>query len=317
MTTTQELLSVVEARFNAYLTKGEEPPADLVLYRNALTAAASQVSVTATTSSSGLLTDGVQTFFVLLDTATGGVGYYRTDTGAAYTPVATPVAVADRELLTALYIALTTESGQWEPNDELTLKQVTNTTNSQVLTTQWFNGLTLLTTAPVIGEDVISADLIYDSTLKAILQKLTEARNNVGGFWNVPATNDTGNFQFGQFVKRFLKRVFRDRTNVTGITSTSGDNTIISAPAAGVRIVVTDLRIQSESSTAQTVVLKDGATAVSRLRLASDGAGTDRVYGIGNELRLSAATALVLNLGAAEAVGYTVRYYTESSTTGL
>lgn len=104
----------------------------------------------------------------------------------------------------------------------------------------------------------------------------------------------------------------RTLTTATGTFSSSGDNTAISAPGVGVKIVITALRIQLEASTATTVLIKDGAsTTKARVLCQQQGDGIDRVYESGRELRLTNNTALVLNLSGANSVGYSVEYFTE------
>lgn len=104
----------------------------------------------------------------------------------------------------------------------------------------------------------------------------------------------------------------------TGTLSTSGDSapivdvSAVPGYAAGDRIVITALRIQNENGTANTVIIKDGATNVSRVYTESRGSGLDRQYALGRELRLSADTDLILNLSAANSVGYSVEYFLEA-----
>jgi len=104
----------------------------------------------------------------------------------------------------------------------------------------------------------------------------------------------------------------------TGTFNASGDNTAIDISAvsgyvAGNYIVITAIRVQNEVGTANTVLLKDGATTKGRYYLAaSAGAGFDRVYANNRELRLTADTDLILNLSAATAIGYSIEYFLES-----
>lgn len=98
---------------------------------------------------------------------------------------------------------------------------------------------------------------------------------------------------------------------VTGTKAASGDNELIAAPAAGVRIVVTSVLLQNESATATTMLLKDGATAKMRCLGQNQGDGLLMTFPPGREWKLTAATALNLNLSGANSCGYSVQYYTE------
>lgn len=132
------------------------------------------------------------------------------------------------------------------------------------------------------------------------------------------ASSNTGSFTSLQFLKRLLARAFASKASVTGTCSSSGDNTAaIAAPGVGNRLVICSERWQLEAADPLTIVLKDGATPVQRIRCTADGDGFDRVYGAGNELRLSDNAAYVPNLSGAHQVGYSIRYYTESTSTGL
>ena len=98
---------------------------------------------------------------------------------------------------------------------------------------------------------------------------------------------------------------------VTGTKTVSGDNQLIAAPASGVRIVVTAILLQNESATATTMILKDGATARIRYLGQNQGDGLLLKFSPGREWKLTAATALNLNLSGANSCGYSIQYYTE------
>lgn len=102
---------------------------------------------------------------------------------------------------------------------------------------------------------------------------------------------------------------------VQGIASTSGNNTIIPAPAANRRIVITAFVIQNESATATTMILKDGtALAAGRWRCLgqNQGDGLAMVFDGQHPWRLSAGNGLVLNLSGANQCGYSIQYYLET-----
>jgi len=100
-------------------------------------------------------------------------------------------------------------------------------------------------------------------------------------------------------------------TTVTGTISTSGDNTIIAAQGAGVKIKIVSLRIQNESSTASTAIYKDGTTAIGRVLGQNQGDGFSEVYPAGRPIVLSANTLFAINLSGANSHGYSVRYFAE------
>lgn len=102
-------------------------------------------------------------------------------------------------------------------------------------------------------------------------------------------------------------------TITAGTKSASGDNTLVTAPATGYRLVVKGWYIQNESATATTILLKDGASSnLYRYLAQNQGDGIGRVYEQGFELRLTAATALILNLSGANSHGYWLEYWTEA-----
>lgn len=100
----------------------------------------------------------------------------------------------------------------------------------------------------------------------------------------------------------------------TGTAAASGDNTLIAAPGAGLRTVLVEVQLQLEAATATVGLLKDGAggAVLLRWRGVNDGDGVVHQWPMDTRLKLTAATALVLNLSGANQCGYTVYYYTEA-----
>jgi len=96
-------------------------------------------------------------------------------------------------------------------------------------------------------------------------------------------------------------------TLISGTKAAAGDNTLISAPAAGLSIVVDWFTIQNESATATTMILKAGAAEGPRYLAQNQGDG----LGVAIAWKLPAATALLLNLSGANSCGYTVAYHLE------
>ena len=101
-------------------------------------------------------------------------------------------------------------------------------------------------------------------------------------------------------------------TEVCSTVATSGSNSLVAAPAAGTRIVVCAFVIQNESSTATTMILEDGTTDKWRCLGQNQGDGLAMVFAAGREWRLTAATALQLNLSGNNSCGYSISYFTET-----
>lgn len=97
-------------------------------------------------------------------------------------------------------------------------------------------------------------------------------------------------------------------TRTAGTAASSGDNTIVAAPAAGYALVLFYLHIQNESSTSTTALVKHGATTVGRALLHTQGQMWWREYEC--PVIMPAATALVVNLSGANSHNYTVEYTT-------
>jgi hypothetical protein len=101
--------------------------------------------------------------------------------------------------------------------------------------------------------------------------------------------------------------------NATGTVATSGDNTLIAAPGAGQRIVLAQLHLQLEAATSTTILIKHGATVVSRLLFDFKGDGLRENYPAGMEVVLPENTAFVVNLSGSNATGWGVRYRVEAT----
>lgn len=104
----------------------------------------------------------------------------------------------------------------------------------------------------------------------------------------------------------------QELTFVTGTAASSGDNTLIAAPAVGTAIKIRALSIQNETAVATTSILKFGSVAKWRLRSKDDGNGLILTFNAGEEWVVDSALALVLNLSGANTHGYSVAYFTEA-----
>jgi len=101
---------------------------------------------------------------------------------------------------------------------------------------------------------------------------------------------------------------------VTGTKSASGDNVLIASPGLGQQIVIVALNIQNEAATANTLILKAGASAFYRFLGQTQGAGLSLVLPVNRQWRLGVdangnGNALQINLSAATAVGYSIAFY--------
>ena len=100
---------------------------------------------------------------------------------------------------------------------------------------------------------------------------------------------------------------------ITGTTAAAGVTTLIAAPGAGLRIVVSAFMVQNESAVATTVLMRQGGATAFRALLQTQGAALSGSFLAGREWKLPANAALNLNLSAANSHGYSVVYYTEST----
>ncbi len=103
----------------------------------------------------------------------------------------------------------------------------------------------------------------------------------------------------------------RTLTWVTGTCASSGDNSIVAAPGVGVKIVVKHLIMQNETTTATTIIARDGTTSKIRVYAKNQGDGLTMQFENGSEWRLTNNTALQINLSGANTCGYTFAYWTE------
>jgi len=99
----------------------------------------------------------------------------------------------------------------------------------------------------------------------------------------------------------------------TGTAADSGDNTLAAAPGASVRLVISALILQNESSSATTMIVKAGSTAILRALAQNQGDGLALNFPAERELVLPANTALVLNLSGANSCGYSVIYHVDAA----
>lgn len=111
------------------------------------------------------------------------------------------------------------------------------------------------------------------------------------------------NLAFGQR----LNWIVADATTIAA----SGDNTIIAAPGAGLRLVIKSLTVQNESGTETTVLIKWGSVVKER-KVNEPKKGFSMYFEAGSEWVLPENTALIVNLSGANDHNYSVSYVVEA-----
>lgn len=87
--------------------------------------------------------------------------------------------------------------------------------------------------------------------------------------------------------------------------------TIVGAPGAGSRIVVSSFTIQNESATATLMLLREGGTDIERVLGQNQGDGLARHYPVGREWRLPENIALNYVLNGANSCNFSIHYWVE------
>lgn len=100
------------------------------------------------------------------------------------------------------------------------------------------------------------------------------------------------------------------KSAVGGITSTSGNNTIVAAPGAGFRLILWAWHLGNGAATANTCTIRDLAARFSAPLGAAIGSNMGQVFPWG--YRLNENAALTLALAAATSVSYNFIYSTEA-----
>lgn len=98
----------------------------------------------------------------------------------------------------------------------------------------------------------------------------------------------------------------------TTLFSASGDNTVIASPGAGFRLVISEYKIQNNSTTSTVVLIKKGATVIDRLKCPDEGDGVIQSFDYWKELELPANTAFIVNLSNAVEFFVSGRYRVEA-----
>lgn len=93
--------------------------------------------------------------------------------------------------------------------------------------------------------------------------------------------------------------------------SSSGDNTLVDAPGAGLRLVICDFELINETTTPSVVLIKFGADIKRRYLFQNQGNGIAMAFSTHREWRLPANTAFIANLSGALAHGGGLSYFLE------
>ena len=133
--------------------------------------------------------------------------------------------------------------------------------------------------------------------------------NGLGEFYYIQATGDGKqdnpvNLGFATIPSIILCKA--------GTVATSGDNTLITAPGTGLRIVLVSWSWWNESSTDTTAILK--STSLGSIdRYVQTAKGSGKIVDLGDSyvVKLAENEALLLNLSGANSHGYSVRYFIE------
>jgi hypothetical protein len=103
---------------------------------------------------------------------------------------------------------------------------------------------------------------------------------------------------------------------LSSTVSASGDTTLVAAPGASSFISIPWFRLANESATETTVLLKSGAsTQRFRAVLApkgSAGFSVEMAFPVNMPLEIATNEALVINLGGANAIGYSFSYFVKA-----
>ena len=142
--------------------------------------------------------------------------------------------------------------------------------------------------------------LATQTTLGSISTKLIELDNTIDGLIVNGSLKTSGGITTRNYLD-FPVTLF----------STSGDNTVIASPGAGFRLVISEYKIQNNSTTSTVVLIKKGATIIDRLKCPDEGDGVIQSFDYWKELELPANTAFIVNLSNAVEFFVSGRYRVE------
>lgn len=142
--------------------------------------------------------------------------------------------------------------------------------------------------------------LATQTTLGSISTKLIELDNTIDGLIVNGSLKTSGGITTRNYLD-FPVTLF----------STSGDNTVIASPGAGFRLVISEYKIQNNSTTSTVVLVKKGTTIIDRLKCPDEGDGVIQSFDYWKELELPANTAFIVNLSNAVEFFVSGRYRVE------
>ncbi|WP_414755537.1 hypothetical protein [Anabaena sp. CCY 9910] len=188
--------------------------------------------------------------------------------------------------------------------------QKTNIVDSAGNVIENFGGDTSDSSTPITGQTLETGGSGNLGWLSSIRKALTSGLKLLDASGSIQATIKAAS-AIAQAVDTALVVALRLRevSYLSGTINTSGDNTIIAAPGAGQRIIITSLIMQLEVSTATTALIKSGSSTIRKRSLCqAQGDGLFLYYPPGDALRLETNQALVINLSGANSVGYSVEW---------
>ena len=147
-------------------------------------------------------------------------------------------------------------------------------------------------------------------TAPAVIDGVTQVNSNGDTIIAAPVVLIDQNGEFASLSGGGVVRTYMDFPTTT--FSNSGDNIIIDAPGVGQKLIISDYKIQNNTTTNTVVLVKKGATIIDRIKCASEGDGVVRDYSYDKELELSENTAFVINLSNAVEIFVSGRYRVES-----
>ena len=142
--------------------------------------------------------------------------------------------------------------------------------------------------------------LATQTTLGSISTKLIELDNTIDGLIVNGSLKTSGGITTRNYLD-FPVTLF----------STSGDNTVIASPGAGFRLVISEYKIQNNSTTSTVVLVKKGTTIIDRLKCPDEGDGVIQSFDYWKELELPEDTPFIVNLSNAVDFFISGRYRVE------
>lgn len=252
----------------------------------------------------------------------GSTGFAITDTALVTTSRDLPLELSGSGSSVGVVIASTNVSGYQSASLQLSGTFAANVSiegsNDNIT---WYN-LTwqnFTTSTPSVNQGIATGVGIYDVRLnckfiRVRIGNYTSGTVNatliINKFPNSFVGVSNGSFSISGITATSLSSVtVRNQQYTTGTISSSGDTIVIVAPGTSISIHITSLIIQLEGTTATTVLIKDGISTKKRILLQNQGDAFFKDWTAGQEFKLAASTAFILNLSGANTIGYSIEYY--------